>query len=365
MRTEDNPQAFLQEEVNAVAFQLQPYHWPTIGWMEDIRRFTALPGNAGEACRLRLRFQALRKYASTYTRALTNLASQSGDGRLHCSWHQTGTDTSRFSSAGPNLQNLPASERQALPWLANLPDIRARFVAKPGYVFVVRDLSQIELRLAAHYSGDPSLLKLYREGGDVHANTMARVGCDRRNAKVAIFSILYEITPRTLARKLSLATDDWSITSDDAQRLIDGIYEAYPRLRDMQDRLAELGRQQGYAKTLTGFRRPIPESAWRGPEWKVAHTRRVAINTVIQGSAGGIMKRIMRALYEKCPGGCGSHGRILAQVHDELLVEVPEEFAEMVNTDLARTMASAAPELLVPLDSSGGIGKSWSEAKGG
>jgi DNA polymerase-1 len=196
---------------------------------------------------------------------------------------------------------------------------------------------------------------------------MARVGCDRRNAKVAIFSILYEITPRTLARKLSMATEDWGITEADAQRLIDGIYSAYPGLRNMQDDLADAARRSGYAETLTGFKRLIPARSWCGTRGSVAHTRRIAINTPIQGSAGGIMKRIMRSLSERWgESGLMAQGvTLLAQVHDELLVEAPESLADRVNSEMAEAFKGAAPELRVPLDSSGGIGPNWSEAKHG
>lgn len=336
---------------------------------EDIRRFTALPGPAGEAARLRLRYQALRKYSTTYTTALTNLAAQSGDGRLHSTFRQDGTPTSRFSSSAPNLQNLPSSERQDLPWLGGLPDIRARFVARPGWTLVVRDFSQIELRLVAHYSRDRALLQAYHDGLDLHAMTVERVGggIQRRHAKIVNFSTIYRITAPRLATKLSMATNDWGITPATAQGYIDGFFQAYPGVVEMHAEFIDAARRNGYAETLTGFKRPLTE--WTGRRrWG---TENQAINTPIQGSAGGIMKRAQAKLYEVwvergwlVPGDPGaSVVRILSQVHDELIVECRADLAHAVNRDMEVAMETAAPELRVPLTSSGGIGPTWAAAK--
>lgn len=338
------------------------------GWSvaeEDIRRFTQLEGPAGEAARLRLRYQALRKYASTYTRALAHLAAQSGDGRLHAGFKQDGTKSQRYSSSGPNLQNLPASERAPLPWLADLPDIRASFIAPPGRVFVIRDWSQLELRLVAHYSRDPALLAAYRDGLDLHAMTVEALGgIPRRSAKIVNFSVIYRITAPTLARKVSMATNDWSTTPDDAQRWIDAFYERYPGVRRMQEDFIEAAQRTGYAETLGGFKAPI--GPWGPTRRDHAYACNQACNLPIQGSAGAIAKAAMRELTQLREARMTLPFRWVGQVHDELIVECDEADAVAVNAIMEVVMSNVgeAYGLLVPLDSSGGVGRTWAEAKG-
>lgn len=349
--------------------QTKDGHWSTEA--ESIQPYTALPGMAGELAVLRLRFQALRKYATTYTRGLVHLAAQSGDGRLHSTFRQDGTDTSRYSSSGPNQQNLPGSDRLPHPWLADLPDIRATFQAAPGWRVVVRDFSQVELRVTAHYSRDARLLEAYRTGADLHSLTMERLGIPRRNAKVANFSTIYRISAKSLRIKTALATNDWSRTVAQVQDDIDAWYDLYPGVADMHQRLIEEAERNRYASTLTGFKRPLTE--WSGRRrWG---TENQAINTPIQGTAGGLIKRAQVALHtlwgergwlgDPARGFAGAKVRWVAQVHDELIVEAMDSVAEQVNDDMDRAMVAAGPELVVPLASSGGIGNSWADAKAG
>ena len=334
---------------------------------EDIRAFAGLPGDAGRAARLRLRYQALRKYASTYTRGLVSQARQSGDGLLHASFKQDGTVSQRFSSSGPNFQNLPGSERQALPWLDGLPDIRASFRAPEGWVCVIRDWSQLELRLIAHFSQDPTLIDAYRRGVDLHAITMEALGCARRPAKVVNFSVAYGITAPTLTRKIGLATDDWSVTPRQAQAWIDGFFERYPRVADMREDLIEAARRDGRARTLTGHSAPIPELRTATSFRAITYAQNQAVNIPIQGTAGGIAKLAMRDLARlwKSRGIYGTAVRFQGQVHDELICVARPEVAESVNADMERVMARVGVDLKlsVPLASSGGIGRSWADAK--
>jgi DNA polymerase I-like protein with 3'-5' exonuclease and polymerase domains len=338
------------------------------GWStkeEHIRRFTTLEGPAGEAARLRLRYQALRKYSTTYTRGLVSLARQSGDGRLHSTFRQDGTTTQRYSSSGPNQQNLPGSHRQPLPWLGGLPDIRAAFRTDPGWKLVIRDFSQVELRIVAHYSRDPGLLEVYRTGGDIHARTMEALGgIERKAAKTTNFSVCYRISAPALARKIAMATNDYTYTAQRAQGFIDGFYDAYPGVAQMHEEFIIAAERAGYAETITGFKRPLTE--WRGRvRWS---TENEAINTPIQGSAGGLIKLAMSNLWTKwnAEGILGGSVRFVAQVHDEVIVECRAELAERVDADMAAAMAAVGPMvgLRVPLDSSGGIGDSWADAKG-
>lgn len=348
---------------------------------EHIRRFAALDGPAGEACRIRLRYQALRKYASTYTRTLVELADQSGDGRLHTSYKQDGTATSRYTSSMPNQANLPRSERQPLPWMGDMPDVRKAFLPSPGWKTVIYDFSQIELRIAAHYSRDPNLMACYLpQAGetpvDVHERTRVKMGAhvQRGDAKITNFSTLYLISKYSLASKLAMGTNDFeSYTPAVAQGYINAFFEAYPKVLDYHERAANFARERGYATSLTGFKRPI--AGWNerrldketGQSYsRFGECKRMAVNVPIQASAGGILKRALVALYEQwsASGLLGTTVRIQAQVYDEVVVECAPEHVERVSTDIQRAMEGAAPELRVPIVAEGGAGQNWSEAKG-
>lgn len=351
---------------------------------EHIRRFAALPGDAGEACRLRLRYQALCKYASTYTRSLVDLADQAGDGRLHTSYKQDGTDTVRYSSSMPNQSNLPRSKRQALPWMSALPDIRASFLPTPGWDIVIFDFSQIELRLLAHYSRDPAMMACYipdKDGKtvDIHENTRlsmqasSEMEVDRGDAKITNFSTIYKISKWSLARKLAMGTNDWTTyTPDVSQGFIDGFESAYPGVPRYQERAIRYAEEHDYATCLTGFKRKIDEwNGWgynkdTGRRFKLRGScERKAINTPIQASAGGILKRSLIGLYERwqSAGLLGQSVRIQGQVYDEIIVECLPEVRERVFADMKEVMESSAPELRVPIVAEGGYGDSWSSAK--
>lgn len=334
---------------------------------EHLMPYAADAGPGGEAVRLRLRYQALRKYATTYTRGLVDLAAQSGDGKLHTSYNQAGTDTQRYSSSLPNLSNLPSSDRQALPWLADLPDIRAAFKPQPGWLVILRDYSQIELRLLAHYSQDPRLLAAYPAEGpgtDLHAELMAHHGCDRRSAKILRFSSMYRISAKRLAIKLSLGTNDWtSHTKASAQDSLDALWELYPGVPAYWDAAIAYAKEHGYATTLTGFKRPLrkwgKDDAW--------HTGTCAVNTPIQGSAGGILKMAIVELYElwEARGWLETSVNLVGTTYDEIIVEARPEVRETVEADMERIMVGVGKTLglRVPLAVEGGYGENWSDAK--
>ena len=336
---------------------------------EHLMPYAADAGPGGEAVRLRLRYQALRKYATTYTRGLVDLAAQSGDGKLHTSYNQCGTDTQRYSSSLPNLSNLPSSDRQDLPWLKGLPDIRAAFLPQPGWQVVIFDYSQIELRLMAHYSRDPGLMAAYPSDGspakDLHAELCAHLGCDRHNAKIIRFSSLYRISAKRLATKMSLGTNDWtSHTKASAQDALDALWELHPGVPAYWDAAIAYAREHGYAPTITGFKRPLRK--WgRDDEW---HTGTCAVNTPIQGSAGGILKMALAELFElwQDSGMLERDVNIVGQTYDEVIVECRPEVRETVMADMERAMVGVGKSLglRVPLAVEGGYGESWSEAKG-
>ena len=334
---------------------------------EFVRRYAVQSGNGGLAARLRLRFQALRKYATTYTRTLVALADQSGDGKLHTSYKQDGTDTTRYSSSMPNQSNLPKSKRQELPWLNDLPDIRACFVAPEGWEITILDFSQIELRLAAHYSNDPAMVEAYRTGQDLHDITLRSIGgtCTRTEAKNTNFSVLYEIWARTLAERMALYANDFERYNEVvAQGFIDGFFRAYPLVGDMQDSMAEAAEHLGYAETITGFKRPIRE--W-GTRYERGKSRRKAINTPIQGSAGCILKLALVGLYERWTrlGVLPNHVRIVGQTYDEIIVQNRAGHGEKVRAAMKEVMegVGVALGLRVPLVATGGSGPNWSAAK--
>ena len=352
---------------------------------EFIRRYSALPGKPGEACRLRLRYQALRKYASTYTRSLVELADQAGDGKLHTGYKQDGTDTARYSSSMPNISNLPQSKRQPLPWMHSLPDIRKAFLARPGWVVVIFDFSQIELRLVAHYSKDEQLMLCYQPGSavDVHERTRIGMGdnAQRKDAKVTNFSTVYRISAQALARKLALGSNDFETYNKQvAQNFIDSFYDTYPKVTKYHSRAISYAEDNLFATSLTGFKRPI--KGWNsfktdeetGRRYSLRGScERKAVNSPIQASAGGILKRALVGMYErwganrdKCnPLGpwLGEHVAIMGQTYDEIIVECTPEVLEFVRADMKSIMEGAAPELRVPLVAEGGVGPSWSEAK--
>lgn len=334
---------------------------------EHIMPHAALPGPAGEAARLRLRFQALRKYASTYTRGLVEAADASVDGRLHTSYNQTGTDTQRFSSSGPNISNIPRSKRAELPWMNDLPDIRAAFRTRPGWSVVIFDYSQIEPRLLAHLSRDPLLLAIFNASGkpDVYQPVADAAGCSRQDAKTTVLSTMYRVQKRRLALRQALAANDWTgrINQDTAQASIDAFFDTYPGVADYHERAIQAAKLKGYAATITGFKRPLRK--WgRDDAWGTGNR---AINTPIQGSAGGILKMALTELYGKWlnSGKLGITVNLVGTTYDEICVECVDAVVSEVEADMKAAMVAVgnALKLRVPLAVEGGHGASWSDAK--
>lgn len=353
---------------------------------EYIRRFAAHDGPPGEACRLRLRHQALRKYSSTYTRSLVSLASQSADGKLHTSYKQDGTDTTRYSSSMPNQSNLPRSERQQLPWMNDMPDIRASFIAEPGWEISILDFSQLEMRIMAHYSRDPALVACYVPDADgktvdVHEQTRlameanSGMAVQRGDSKITNFSTIYDISANALALKLSMGTNNWeSYNKAVAQGFIDGFFAKYKGVKRYHGRAVDYAKEHNYATSLTGFKRPITRWNERKRDEETGRSYslygyccRQAINTPIQASAGGILKRALVGLYQRWSDNPKLQLRrdvaIVGQTYDEIIVTNRVEVGELVRADMKRIMEGAAPELRVPLSVDGGSGQSWSDAK--
>ncbi len=314
-----------------------------------------LAADGHQVPRLLLEYREMEKLRSTYVDALPQLVNRR-TGRIHTSFNQTVAATGRLSSSDPNLQNIPI--RTALG-----REVRKGFVAAPGTMFVGVDYSQVELRILAHFSGDPAFVTAFREGVDVHRQTASVIfdvavedvtSAMRGQAKTVNFATLYGQGPFSLARQLG-------ITREEARAFIDTYFERFSGVRAYLDQQVEKAREVGYVETLLGRRRYVPELASRN--WNIRQFgERVAQNSPIQGTAADLIKRAMihvqAALDER-----GTEARMLLQVHDELLLEVPEREVDEVR-DLVVERMEDAMELDVPLVAEAGVGANWYECKG-
>ncbi len=299
-------------------------------------------------------YRELTKLKSTYIDALPRLVG--GDGRLHTTFNQTVAATGRLSSSNPNLQNIPVRTELGRR-------IRAAFVpARPGDVMVSADYSQIELRILAHLSGDEGLIEAFTSGADFHAATAARVfGVDvssvepgmRARAKAVNFGIVYGQTAHGLAESLK-------ISNAEAQAMIDRYYAAYPRVREYLDETVAAAHRDGFATTMFGRKRRIPELK-SGNHNLRAFGERTAMNHPMQGSAADIMKLAMVEVDRRLRTE-GFESRMVLQVHDELVFEAPPGEVPRLTAMVTRAMGGVA-ELAVPLEVTVASGPDWASAK--
>ena len=300
-----------------------------------------------------LEYRQLAKLKSTYADGLQAVIGK--DGRIHSTFNQTITATGRISSTDPNLQNIPV--RMELGRL-----IRKAFVPKPGCVFLDADYSQIELRVLAHMSGDENLIEAYREAEDIHRMTASKVfhvpleevtPLQRRNAKAVNFGIVYGISSFGLGQ-------DLGISRKEAEAYIQQYFETYPGIHEFLNRCVEDAKEKGYSVTMFGRRRPMPELK-SSNFMQRSFGERVAMNAPIQGTAADIIKiamiRVAKRLKEE-----QLKTRLLLQVHDELLLEVPEDELEKAEQILEEEMTGAA-HLAVKLEIDMHTGNNWYEAK--
>jgi DNA polymerase-1 len=307
-----------------------------------------------ELPRLILEYRELQKLKSTYVDTLPERVNRT-TGRIHTSFNQAGAATGRLSSAEPNLQNIPVRTPRG-------EAIRAGFVPREGWVFLVADYSQIELRIMAHLSGDPAFIEAFRQGGDIHRQTAALIfnvpasevtGEMRARAKTINFATIYGQGAFALSRQLGISLED-------ARGFIARYFERFSGVRAFLDRQIELARQQGFVETLFKRRRYIPELKERNFSLR-AYGERNAQNSPLQGSAADLIKlamvRIHRAIHES-----GLSGRMLLQVHDELVFEAPPQEVEAL-TRLVREHMENVVSLQVPLVVDIGVGPNWLEAK--
>jgi DNA polymerase-1 len=303
---------------------------------------------------LLMEYRELAKLESTYIDALPAVVHPE-TGRIHTSFSQTVATTGRLSSSDPNLQNIPIRKELGR-------DIRKGFVPRPGWKFLAADYSQIELRLLAHLSGDPAFVEAFRAGGDIHRQTASiifdvpveRVTPEMRaRAKTINFATIYGQGPHALSRQLR-------IEYQDARAFIDQYFERFKGIRAYLDAMVEQAYDQGYVQTIFGRRRYIPELRDRNYNVR-AFGERTATNSPIQGSAADLIKIAMIRIHEELARR--SHqSRMLLQVHDELVFEVPPDEMEGVQSLVRREMEHAA-RLSVPLVVEMGVGANWLETK--
>ncbi len=306
-----------------------------------------------EIVRLILDWREKSKIKSTYLDTLGSL--RRGDGRVHTTYNQTITATGRLSSSDPNLQNIPTRSELGRT-------VKTAFSAGEGSVFLAVDYSQIELRLLAHLSGDEHLVRAFNEGEDFHAETAARVfGVPvsevtpdlRSRAKAVNFGIVYGQQAYGLSQSLH-------ISMAEARDMIDRYYEAYPGVRTFLDNVVARAKQTGYAETMYGRRRHIPELKAKNPQLR-GFGERTAMNHPMQGTAADIIKiamaRVSRRLEEE---GFAAH--MILQVHDELDFECPVDEVERLTT-MVRDVMEHVVDLRVPLIAEASTGITWADAK--
>jgi DNA polymerase-1 len=303
--------------------------------------------------RLILEYRGLAKLRSTYTERLPEQINPD-TGRVHTSYHQAVAATGRLSSTDPNLQNIPIRSPEGRR-------IRQAFIAPAGCRLLAADYSQIELRIMAHLSGDEGLLRAFAEERDIHQATAAEVFSvaldevspdQRRSAKAINFGLIYGMSAFGLARQLGVARAA-------AQSYVELYFARYPGVRRYMDATREQARRDGYVETVFGRRLYLPEIHSRNRQLQQG-AERAAINAPMQGTAADIIKRAMITIDAWCQRP-EVPAKLLMQVHDELVLEVAEDFIDQAAIEVGARM-SAAAQLAVPLKVEVGSGLNWDEA---
>jgi DNA polymerase-1 len=301
-----------------------------------------------------LEYRQLAKLKSTYADALP-LLIHPDTGRIHTSYNQTVAATGRLSSSDPNLQNIPARGEWG-------PRFRKTFIPEKGHLFLSADYSQIELRVLAHLSEDKGLIDTFLHDQDIHQETATRVFSDsstlfpeeqRRRAKIINFSIIYGATAFSLARELGTSNAE-------AQAFIDLYYQKYPKVKDYLEKSVTEAQESGVSKTLFGRQRQVPELRHKDRTAQ-QFGRRIALNTPIQGTAADLMKKAMIDIQQNIKQQ-GLRTKMILQVHDELVFEVPKPEVEKAET-LVKDRMENVFSLKVPLKVHLGLGANWAEAK--
>ncbi len=297
--------------------------------------------------------RSLKKLLATYVNALPELVNPA-TGKIHTTYNQTVTATGRISSTNPNLQNIPIRTDDGR-------EVRRAFIADPGCLVLSADYSQIELRLLAALSKDPELTEAFREGLDIHRATAAKIyhvpfnevtDTQRRNAKTANFGTVYGISAFGLSERLA-------IPRAEAKELIDGYFATYPHIREYIAKAIEGARERGYVSTVMGRKRYLPDISSRNATVR-SFAERNAVNAPLQGSAADIIKIAMIRIFDEL-NRRGMRSKMVIQVHDELVFNVPADELEELKEIVVRLMEGAFSGS-VPLEVSAGTGENWLEA---
>ena len=294
-----------------------------------------------------LEYRELYKLQSTYCEPLLNLAKKDANSRIYTNFIQTGTSTGRLSSKNPNLQNIPA--RGALA-----KDVRGCFEAKSGFSFVGLDYSQIELRLLAHFSKDAALLGAFANDEDIHARTAISIfgsadGQNRAVAKSINFGLIYGMGSSKLAGQVG-------ITRAEAKEYIERYFKAFPTIKGFLEGIKTAAKNEGFVRTLLGRKRLFDFTT--ATPMQTAMYEREAVNTIFQGSAADIIKMAMVKIRPLL----SSRARMLLQIHDELIFEVQDGYAEEFGAAAQKIMQEIY-KLNVPLKTSLNVAKDWGELK--
>ena len=297
-----------------------------------------------------LEYRAYKKLLSTYIEPIPKLADK--EDRIHTTFNQNGTSTGRLSSANPNLQNIPVRTDDGIR-------IRTGFVAKEGHSLISFDYSQIELRVLAELSKDKHLVQAYQDDQDLHSLTARKIFFkteedeisrnERSIAKVINFSILYGKTPFGLSKELG-------ITVQEASQYIRTYFEEYPRVRKFLEIVTETAKLHGFVETFYGTRRYISGINAKNKNIQ-AQAVRMAVNTVVQGTAANIIKKVMIELYQEFKND--KNIKMLLQVHDELIFEVCDEFSKEYMEKIEKIMENTVKFKKVPLKANGSVAKNW------
>jgi DNA polymerase-1 len=301
-----------------------------------------------------LRYREVEKLRSTYGEGL--MAEVAADGRIHATFNQTVARTGRLSSDAPNLHNIPVRSEEGRRF-------REAFVPAPGFEFLVADYNQIELRVIAHLAEDPGLIDAFTAGEDIHATTAARIfdvepaevtPAQRSKSKMVSYGLAYGMEAYGLGQRLNIPTGE-------AQEILDAYFVAFPSVKAFMERTVEEARERGYTETVFGRRRRIPELSSGQRNVRMAGERQ-AMNAPIQGLAADIFKVALVRLDADLEAS-GLASRLILQVHDEVIVEVPPEERDRADQLVLHAM-SGAFDLRVPLEVNLSHGASWAAAKG-
>ena len=341
-------------EVLFINLNIAPVKKTKTGLSTNVEVLEELEARGEEIAKYILEYRKLSKLKSTYIDALPKSADKNN--RIHTNFNQTGTATGRLSSSDPNLQNIPVKTDDGMK-------IREGFIAKEGYKLLGIDYSQIELRVLTEISGDENLIKAYGEGKDLHDLTARKIfGLSendevkreqRTAAKIVNFSIIYGKTAFGLSKELK-------ITRKEAEDYIAKYFDEYPKVRELEAEIIKKAEETGYVKTYFNRRRDIEGIHSRNKNIK-NQGERMAVNTVIQGTAAEVIKKVMIELYKFLKGK--EDIKMLLQVHDELIFEIKDEKVEEYKVIIENIMKNSVKFENVKLEVNSSVGKNWAEAK--